>query len=301
LVAAEDSARGKEITPSNQTTGVDDTAKESKKLVLSRIESNVGYITLDRPEYLNAFNLDLAEQFLSILDDFEKDESVRAIVLRGSGKAFSAGGDIKEMLGDVRGGKDPAAYFRAPLAAFHRIVLSLRNTPKPVLAAVHGAAAGFAFNLMLACDLRIAQEGTRFSQAFVKVGLSPDGGGTYFLPRLVGHARACELVMLPGELDAKKALEWGLINRIVPAASFEDEVKRTAEALARGPAGAMGMVKSLLNQAYDRPLAAHMEAERLAQIENAASPDFEEGLRAFIEKRQPEFNRQRRVQDPKEK
>jgi 2-(1,2-epoxy-1,2-dihydrophenyl)acetyl-CoA isomerase len=275
--------------------------RQSEKLVLTLTESNVGYITLNRAEYLNAFNLDLAKQFLSILEDFNEDESIRAIVLRGSGKVFSAGGDIKEMLGDVQEGKDPAAYFRVPLAAFHRIILSLRNTPKPVLAAVHGAAAGFAFNLMLACDLRIAQEGTRFSQAFVKVGLSPDGGGTYFLPRLVGHARACELVMLPGELDAKKALEWGLINWIVPAASFEDEVKNTAEALAQGPAAAIGRAKAMLNQAYDSPLAAHMEVERLAQIENAASSDFEEGLRAFMEKRQPEFNRQRRARDAKGK
>ena len=275
--------------------------KQSEKLVLNHTESNVGYITINRPDCLNAFNLDLARQFLSILGDFGEDASVRAIVVRGAGKVFSAGGDIKEMLGDVQDGKDPAAYFRAPLTAFHRIVLSLRNTPKPVLAAVHGAAAGFAFNLMLACDIRIAQEGTRFSQAFVKVGLSPDGGGTFFLPRLVGHARACELVMLPGELDAKKALEWGLINRIVPAASFEEEVKKTAEALARGPAAAIGRAKAMLNQAYDRPLEAHMEVERLAQIENATSPDFEEGLRAFIEKRQPEFNRQRRARDSKEK
>jgi len=267
---------------------------EPEKLILSRIESGVGYITLNRPKALNAFNLDLAREFLSVLADFERDPNVRAIALSGAGRVFSAGGDVKEMLSDVESGKDRAAYFRAPLAAFHRIVLSIRAVPKPVLAAVHGVVAGFAFNLMLACDLRIAREGTRFAQAFVKVGLSPDGGGTYFLPRLVGQARACELVMLPTELDAGKALEWGLVNWVVPANAFDAEVKKTAEMLASGPIDAIGRAKTLLNRAYDRPLDEHMEAERLCQIENAASEDFEEGLRAFVEKRQPGFGRRKR-------
>jgi 2-(1,2-epoxy-1,2-dihydrophenyl)acetyl-CoA isomerase len=256
---------------------------------LGRIESGIGHITINRPKHLNAFNLDLAKQFISILEDYEKDKTVRAIVIRGAGRVFSAGGDVKEMLNDVQDGKDRAAYFRSPLAAFHRLVLSLRNIPKPVLAAVHGVVAGFAFNLMLACDLRIAEEGTRFSQAFVKIGLSPDGGGTYFLPRLVGHARACELTMLPTEIDAKTALDWGLVNWVVPADAFDDQVKKTAEKLVNGPALAIGRTKVLLNQTYDRSLSDHMEAERLAQIENAASEDFEEGLKAFFEKRPPKF------------
>jgi len=272
-------------------------AEESEELVLGRFESGVGYITLNRPESLNAFNLVLAEQFLSILKNYKKDETIRAIVLRGAGRVFSAGGDVKEMLNDVQKGKDRAAYFRAPLAAFHRIVLSLRDIPKPVLAAVHGVVAGFAFNLMLACDLRIAKEGTRFTQAFVKIGLSPDGGGTYFLPRLVGHARACELVMLPTEIDAKMALDWGLVNWVVPADVFDAQVKNTAERLARGPAMAIGRAKSLLNQAYDHSLANQMEAERLAQIENTASEDFEEGLKAFSEKRQQDFHCHRKAKD----
>ena len=263
--------------------------EESEELVLSRVESGIGHITINRPKSLNAFNLDLAEQFLSILKNHEKDKSVRAVVLRGAGKVFSAGGDVKEMLNDVQEGKDRAAYFRSPLAAFHRLVLALRGIPKPVLAAVHGVVAGFAFNLMLACDLRIAQEGTRFTQAFVKIGLSPDGGGTYFLPRLVGNARACELTMLPTELDARKALEWGLVNWVVPADAFDDQVKKTAENLVSGPAPAIRRAKVLLSQTYDRTLADHLEAERLSQIENAASEDFEEGLRAFSEKRRPQF------------
>jgi len=279
------------------TIGEDNMEEESEELVLSRVESGVGYITINRPKSLNAFNLALAEQFLSILENYRKDEAIRAIVLRGAGRVFSAGGDVKEMLNDVQEGKDRAAYFRSPLSAFHRIVLSLRGSPKPVLAAVHGIVAGFAFNLMLACDLRISEEGTRFTQAFVKIGLSPDGGGTYVLPRLMGHARACELVMLPTEIDAKTALDWGLVNWVVPTDAFYAQVKNIAERLARGPSMAIMRAKALLNQAYDRSLADHMEAERLAQIENAASEDFEEGLRAFSEKRQPDFDFRRKGMD----
>jgi 2-(1,2-epoxy-1,2-dihydrophenyl)acetyl-CoA isomerase len=264
--------------------------ENSQEFVLSNVEGSVGYIRFNRPEFLNSFNLDLAKQFFRIMKAFRKDENVRAVAIRGAGRVFSAGGDVKEMLNDVQEGKDRAAYFRSPLAAFNRMILSIRDIPKPVLAAVHGAVAGVAFNLMLACDLRIAEERTSFAQAFVKVGLSPDGGGTYFLPRLVGYARACELTMLPTEIDARTALDWGLINWIVPANIFEDEVRKTAERLAKGPALAIGRTKSLLNQTYNHFLAEHMEAERLAQIENASSEDFEEGLRAFIEKRQPRFS-----------
>ena len=190
--------------------------EKSKKLVLSNVEGNIGYITLNRPEQLNAFNLELANQFLHLVELFNKNKTIRAIVIKGAGKVFSAGGDVKEMYNDVKKGKDKAAYFHSPLATFNKMIISLRDSPKPVLAALHRAVAGVAFNLMLACDLRIAEEGTRFTQAFIKIGLSPDGGGTYFLPRLVGYARACELTMLPTEIDTETALNWGLINWIVP-------------------------------------------------------------------------------------
>ena len=257
--------------------------------ILSSVEDNVGTITLHRPEALNAFNLDMAQEILRTLKEFSGDAAVRAIVLRGAGKVFSAGGDIKEMVGDVRQGDDPAAYFRAPLTAFGEVVLTVRGIPKPVLAAVHGAVAGVAFNLMLACDLKIATGATRFTQAFVKIGLSPDGGGTWFLPRLVGYARAVELALLPTELDAATAREWGLINWVVAEADFAARVKGIAAQLAAGPVAAMGRAKALLNSAYDSGLADHIEAERLAQVANAASADFAAGLTAFIERREPSF------------
>ena len=260
-------------------------------MILSSIEDSVGTITLNRPDALNAFNLDLARQLIDALAEFSRDDSVHAIVLRGAGKVFSAGGDIREMLGDVRRGADRAAYFRAPLSAFGEAVVALRAMLKPVLAAVHGAVAGVAFNLMLACDLKVATETTRFTQAFIRIGLSPDGGGTWFLPRLVGYARACELALLPTELDAATAREWGLVNWVVAEEDFAETVRSIAAQLAGNPAAAMGRAKALLNSAYDRDLADHIEAERLAQVDNAASPDFEEGLTAFMEKRQPRFGR----------
>jgi 2-(1,2-epoxy-1,2-dihydrophenyl)acetyl-CoA isomerase len=187
------------------------------ELVLSRRDGAVGTLSLNRPASLNTFNLEMARQFLAVVEDFRCDEQIRVVVVRGVGRVFSAGGDIPEMLGYVREGRDRAAYFREPLAAFGQMVLALQNLPKPVVAAVHGAVAGFAFNLMLACDLKLAEEMTRFNQAFIKVGLSPDGGGTWFLPRYIGYAHACELALLPTELDAKTAQEWGLINWIAPA------------------------------------------------------------------------------------
>ena len=265
-------------------------SKKPEELVHSNIENGVGYIIFNRSESFNTFNLTLATAFLDIIDKFSKDESVRAIVIKANGTVFSAGGDIKEMLNDIQVGDDRAAYFRSPLTAFGKINQSLRDIPKPVLAAVHGSVAGVAFNLMLSCDLKIAEENTRFTQAFVKIGLSPDGGGTYFLPRLVGYAKACELTMLPTVITAKKALDWGLINWIAPSDSFKNEVRKIAEQLAAGPTLAIGRTKHLLNKTYDRSLSEQMEEERLTQIQNAASENFDEGLNAFIEKRQPKFN-----------
>ncbi len=211
------------------------------------------------------------------------------IVIKGAGKVFSAGGDVKEMLGYVEDGTDRAAYFCQPLSAFGRMILSIRETSKPVIAAVHGAVAGVAFNLVLACDLRIAEENTRFTQAFIKLGLSPDGGGTYFLPRLVGYARACELTMLHDGIDAQTAFDWGLINWIAPMNKLNEKVNEIAGKLAQSSTTGLSQTKALLRQAYDNSLEEHIEMERLVQVKNAASADFEEGLRAFVEKRKAIF------------
>lgn len=257
-------------------------------LILVDVTNGVGTITLNRPSSLNAFVLELAEQFLQTLEAFEGNPDVRCVVIRGTGRVFSAGGDVRTMLETVRGG-DRAAYFREALTLFHRVVLAVRKLPKPVVASVHGAVAGYAFNLMLSCDFRIAAENTRFSQAFIRLGLSPDGGGTWALPRIVGHARACELMMLPTELDARKGLEWGLLNRVVPTDQLEAETSTLALQLAQGPSVAIARTKSLLWDAELEAFTRHLESERLAQVANAASNDFEEGLSAFVERRAPAF------------
>lgn len=258
-------------------------------LVLVSIRDRVAWIHLNRPDRFNVFSRGLAERLLVALDEAAADGGVRVIVLRGEGEVFSAGGDVRQMLGDVESGGDPAAYFQAPLAAFHRLVLAVVELPKPIVAAVHGAVAGFAFNLVLACDLVIAAEGTRFTQAFRNLGLSPDGGGTWFLPRIAGRARAAELALLPTVLDAATAREWGLVNRVVPTLGFERETEALAAELAAGPAPAMVRAKALLNRELREGLAEQLEEERQAQIANAAEPDFGEGLRAFLEKRPPRF------------
>ncbi len=262
---------------------------KSSKPVTWETDGNIARITLNRPESLNAFNLEMANEFLGIMREIEADNSVRVVIIKGAGKVFSAGGDIREMHGDVTEGRDRAAYFREPLSAFNEMALAVRSSSKPVMAAVHGAAAGVGFNFMLAADLIVAREGTKFTQAFIGLAVSPDGGGTWHLPRLVGYARACELTMLPTVLDAETARDWGLVNRVYPADTFEEEIEAVARTLAESPAGALGQIKRLLNRSYSRSLPEQMEAERLAQVENAAHPDFEEGLRAFLEKRKPRF------------
>ncbi|MDP8238929.1 MAG: enoyl-CoA hydratase/isomerase family protein [Candidatus Hatepunaea meridiana] len=259
------------------------------KLTKTKIENCVGYITMNRPGLLNAFCLNMARELLEVLDDFKNNSEVRSIVILGEGKVFSSGGDVKEMLGYVEDGKDPAAYFRAPLSSFGKICETIRDLPKPVIAAVHGAAMGFAFNLVLSCDFKIATENARFGQAFIRLGLSPDGGGTWMLPKLVGYSRACQLTMLPDEIDAKTALDWGLINWIVSLDEFELKYKQIAEKLTKGPSNALARTKLLLNQSFNNTISVHTEYERLAQIENAHHFNFGEGLKAFTDKREPEF------------
>jgi 2-(1,2-epoxy-1,2-dihydrophenyl)acetyl-CoA isomerase len=257
-------------------------------LVRARTDRGVATLTLDRPERLNAFSLELAQTLRERLAEAAADPAVRVVVLAGQGRLFSAGGDVKQMRDDVDRG-DPSAYFRDPLTAFGAAVCEIRALPKPVVAAVHGAVAGFAWNLVLACDLVVAAAGTRFAQAFIRLGLSPDGGGTWFLPRLVGYHRACELALLPGEIDAERAHALGLVNRVVAADRLEAEVAALAAELAAGPAPALARAKALLGRGLAAELAAHVEAERRAQVANAASPDFAEGLRAFADRRAPRF------------
>jgi 2-(1,2-epoxy-1,2-dihydrophenyl)acetyl-CoA isomerase len=260
-----------------------------RNVIVERHEA-VCEITLDRPEVLNAVDTETIAALAAAAAEAAEDRAARAVLLRGAGAHFCAGGDIK-MFGQL--------ITLAPEArreALHRIVdglhpllVRLRHMPKPVVAAVQGAAAGFGLSLVLAADLALAAEDAVFASGYIHLGTSPDGGMTMTLPRTVGLKRAAELMFLGDRFDARRALELGLVNRVVPAAALADEAKALAVRLAAGPTRAYAAGKALLQasvgQLLDRQL--RQEAESFAAC--AATEDFVEGVRAFLEKRSPNF------------
>ncbi|MFQ6059124.1 MAG: enoyl-CoA hydratase/isomerase family protein [Anaerolineae bacterium] len=256
--------------------------------ILFTIEEGVATITLNRPESLNALNQQMAEELLDALERCKQD-AVRAVVIKGAGRGFCAGGDVRAMRELVEKGA-PEEFFRDALGAVHQAILAIRNLPKPVLASIHGFASGAGFNLALACDLRIATETARFNQAFVRLGLIPDAGGTFFLPRMVGLGKASELFFSGEFLDAPEALRLGFLNRVVPEGELESATRELATRLAKGPTLAIGRIKALINQGLvATDLASHLEREQQAQIASSRTEDFQAGVAAFFEKREPEF------------
>lgn len=244
-------------------------------------------LVLDRPEMLNPLDRQSAEELCEILEHVRPREDVRAVLLRGEGRAFSAGGNIKEMERSLGG--NPAAFFEAPLGKIHEAALALAGLPQPVVGALHGFVSGAGFNFALCCDLLLCSPDTRFNQAFVRLGLVPDTGGTFFLPRLVGARRALELFLLGDFIDAERALELGIVNRVVPAGELLAEARELASRLAAGPTRAYAEIKRLVLESAGATLSRAMHAERQAQLRVAATSDFEEGVRAFFEKRAPRF------------
>jgi 2-(1,2-epoxy-1,2-dihydrophenyl)acetyl-CoA isomerase len=244
-----------------------------------RKENGAGYITLNRPKVLNAWSDQLLDELIQLLDEIAQYPEVKVVVLTGEGRAFSVGADHKE-----------AAVFKyAPpgvedwMADRSRIPIKLRSLPKPVIASINGIATGGAVNLALACDIIIASEEARFSQIFVNIGVHPDTGGTYFLPRLVGVARAMELFLTGRFIDAKEAERIGMINKVVPAEKLE------AESLARGPTLSYKMIKQSVYQGLTTDLETALRREGDCQAVCLTSEDCKEGLKAFLEKRKPEF------------
>ncbi|MEO8157832.1 MAG: enoyl-CoA hydratase-related protein [Betaproteobacteria bacterium] len=249
------------------------------------VEGGVATISLNRPHVLNAMDDEMMRQLRPVAQSVEQDSSIRAVVLRGEGPAFMAGGDV--------------AVFHQHLAELpelivtwgremHAAFLAIRRMGKPVLASVHGAVAGAGFSLMCAADLAIAAADTRFTLAYASIGASPDGGSTYFLPRLVGYKKTMELIMLPDRFDAETARQHGLVNWVVPNDKLEAETARIAQRLAAGPTGAYAEAKRLVNQSLD-PMAAQMEQELQAFSRCARGVDLKEGVSAFVEKRKPVF------------
>jgi 2-(1,2-epoxy-1,2-dihydrophenyl)acetyl-CoA isomerase len=256
----------------------------SKSIEL-KIENKIAYITLNRPEVFNSFNREMAFLLHDTLDACETNDEVRAIVLTGNGKAFCAGQDLKEVTDpDLNPG------FKKILEEhYNPIITRIRNIKKPVIAAVNGVAAGAGANIALACDIVVAHEKVSFIQAFSLIGLVPDSAGTFFLPRLIGFQKALALAMLGDKISAEEAEKMGMIYKMIPLESFEEDVNKLALKLANMPTKALGMIKELFNKSMTNDLESQLALESKLQIEAAQTEDYKEGVAAFIEKRQPNF------------
>lgn len=257
------------------------------RTILLSVEERVGTVTLNRPEKLNAFTVEMAEEIAGALRHLSADDAVRAIVVTGAGRAFCAGADVT-LLQDLMQRRDRATGTRLVDAA-REVAHAIREAPQPVLASVNGAAAGGGANLCLACDLRIASDRASIGQVFSRIGLHPDWGGTYYLPRLVGPAKALELFTSGAMVDAAEAYRLGLFNCVVPAEKLALETARWARDLAAAPPLAVARAKRAVHQSLDATLDEMLDYELEAQLACFESDDAREGLAAFLEKREPIF------------
>lgn len=261
----------------------------SSGILVERDHHNVGWIRINRPDRLNAFSGTMRDDLFDALGQLEYDEQTRCIVITGVGRAFSTGGDVsfmKELIG-----KDDENTFEELVRAGARIVQRIDEMTKPVIAAINGPAAGAGACLALACDLRIASEAATIGFGFLRVGLHPDWGGSYFLPRIVGPARAAEFIMTGEMISAERGERLGLFNRIVPAAELEATVKVLAGQIAGAPQGVVHDVKRTLRASLQSQLPNILEAETEAQLRAFQSADFREGIDSFLEKRAPKFGK----------
>jgi 2-(1,2-epoxy-1,2-dihydrophenyl)acetyl-CoA isomerase len=245
----------------------------------------VATITLNRPEARNALDIVMRRELAAALDEVQADAAARVLILTGAGGHFCSGGDVKTM----REKRHTAAEGRARVELLNVMVSRLVDFPKPTIAMVDGYAVGAGSNLALCCDLIVASDRARFGELFWKIGLVPDGGGTWLLPRLVGLARAKELIFTADIIDAAEAERIGLVNRVVPAAELERTTRALAEKIAAGPPAVLTMAKHMVNRAATSDLAAALDLEAFSQGLAIASEDHQEGLTAFFEKRPPQF------------
>lgn len=244
----------------------------------------VCYLTFNRQTVFNSFNRELALALQSALDEAEKDENVRCIVLTGEGKAFCAGQDLAEAT-DPNG----PALENIVRDHYNPIVERLRRIEKPIIAAVNGVAAGAGANIALACDIVLASEAASFIQAFSKIGLIPDSGGTFMLPRLVGWQKASALMMTGEKVSAIDAEKMNMIYKALPVDSFQEEVEKMATMLSNMPTKGLGLTKKALNLSFTNDFTAQADVERVLQTEAGQTEDFKEGTTAFLEKRMPVF------------
>lgn len=258
--------------------------------IKTTIQDGVGTIVLDRPEVLNALNPDMAAGLNAATGALGADSRVRCVVIKGAGEHFMAGGDVRHFHQLLQTSPANAAEdIGAEIKEVHAAIINIRSMPKPVIASIRGASAGFGMSLVAACDLAIAAEDAVFSLAYCRIGTSPDGGSTWTLPRMVGLKRAMELALLGDRISPQQASDYGLINWVVPAAALDDKTAELAARLACGPAGALARTKALLGDSLATNLASQLDSEKNSFLEGVTGAEFAEGVSAFVEKRAAKF------------
>lgn len=253
--------------------------------ILFDIENGIARITLNRPKSFNSFNREMALSLQRRLDECNEDELVRVVVLSGVGKAFCAGQDLVEVTDQAQN----PGFTKILDEHYGPIIKKIRGLQKPVIAAVNGVAAGAGANIALACDIVVAHEKVSFIQAFSGIGLIPDSGGTFFLPRLIGFQKASALAMLGDKVGAAEAEKMGMIYKVFSVESFDEEVIRLAEKMATMPTKGLALTKQALNSALTNDLNAQLDVESKLQIIASETDDYKEGVAAFLEKRKPDF------------
>jgi 2-(1,2-epoxy-1,2-dihydrophenyl)acetyl-CoA isomerase len=256
------------------------------KSIVFEVEDNVGLIRLNRPDDGNAITLEMGREMLEVANICDVNEEIRAVVLTGNGRMFCAGGDLKVFTAQ---GENVKRYLKETTQAFHAAVSRFNWMDAPVIGAINGTAAGGGLSLALVPDIAVAAESAKFTMAYTKVGLAPDGSSSYFLARMVGMRRAKEMALLNTVLSAKEAMEWGIVNRVVPDDQVLPEAMKIAKHLAKGPTGSFGETKRLILSGATESLESQMERESRAIAAMAAAPDGREGIAAFVEKRNPVF------------
>jgi 2-(1,2-epoxy-1,2-dihydrophenyl)acetyl-CoA isomerase len=264
-----------------------DTLRTDFQNVIVEHDESVVTLTMNRPDMLNAINTLMLEELTEAIEAAAQNDAIRCVVLAGAGRAFGAGQDLTEFASAHAGSQ--TLEVAEHLAKYHRLILAIRHMPKPVIAAIQGIATGISLNIALACDVRIAADNARLLEAFARIGLVPDGGGGYTLPRLIGLGRALEMALLADEVSGPEAERIGLVNRCVPLVEFEETTRALAKRLATGPTCTYGLIKELMYKSLDMDLQATLHLEGQLQEAAYATADHREAVDAFLHKRAAKF------------